>query len=341
MKAFDFQLDHRGYIKKRESFDLEFKQNFQRDDIAKYLKTLVGMANNKGGQIVFGIQDSPHIPLGMTNSKFRECDPKDIDSVLRDYFSNEIKWSSSIVSFDGKEFGILAVEEQEEKPILCKKSKSGVFREGAVYYRYRGETKEIAYPELKTILEKEREKERLFWVHNIERIAMIGPKNVQILDTYKGEIKVGTQKILIDKGIIDKIKFIQEGHFTEKEGQGVPALRLIGDVQGIDTDALLVRPDSIYPLTTSDLAERLNLNSYQLQAVLHTQNVKEKPRFHTTIMHGGKKKIPIHKYSESLVEVLQRFLSIEGKLQECIDKYKAFCQERAKMNPRNKRKRSG
>ena len=340
MITFDFQLDNKGYIKKRESFDLEFKQNFQRDDIVKYLKTLVGMANNKGGQIVFGIQDSPHIPLGMTNSKFRECDPKDIDSVIRDYFSNEIKWSSSILSFDGKEFGILFVEEQDEKPIICKKCKAGLLREGAVYYRYRGETKEIAYPELKRILDKEREKERLFWVHNIERIDMIGPQNVQILDTYKGEIEVGTQKILIDKGIIDKIKFIHEGHFTENKGQGAPTLRLIGDVQGIDTNTMIIRPDAIFPLTTSDLAERLSLNSYQLQAVLYAQKVKGKPRFHTTIMHGGKKKIPIHKYSENLVDVLQRFLGIEGKLQECIDKYKVFCQERAKNTPRKKRKKS-
>ena len=30
------------------------------------------MANNKGGKIVFGIQDSPHIPIGMTNSRFYE-----------------------------------------------------------------------------------------------------------------------------------------------------------------------------------------------------------------------------------------------------------------------------
>ena len=45
---FDFQLDSKGYITKRESFNLEFKQNFQREEIIKYVKTLVGMANNKG-----------------------------------------------------------------------------------------------------------------------------------------------------------------------------------------------------------------------------------------------------------------------------------------------------
>lgn len=336
----DFQLDERGYIKKRESYNLEYKENFQKDEIPKYIKALVGMANNKGGQIVFGVQDSPHIPIGMTNNKFQDFDPKDIDVPLREYFSSEIKWSANKIIFDGKEFGVLIVEEQEEKPILCRKFKSGIFREGAIYYRYRGETKEIAYTELKRILDKEREKERLFWMHNIERIAMIGPRNVQILDTYKGEIEVGQQKILIDKEIINKIKFIQEGHFTEKEGLGVPTLRLIGDVQGVDTNSMIVKPDTIYPLTTSDLAERLHLNNYQLQAVLHTQHVKEKSKYHASIMHGGKKKIPIHKYSENLVSILQRFLSYEGKLDECIAQYKEFCRIRAEKSPKKKRKGS-
>jgi hypothetical protein len=139
-------------------------------------------------------------------------------------------------------------------------------------------------------------------------------------------------------GIIDKIKFVQEGHFTEKEGAGLPTLRLIGDVQGVDAESMVVRPDSLYPLTTSDLQERLNLNSYQIQAVLHFLKVKEKPKYHACIMHGGKKRIPIHKYSENLVDVLKRYLEIDGRFQECIQHYKEFCQERAKSKPRKKRR---
>ena len=91
--AFSFELDSKGYIKKRESFDLEYKENFQKgDNLLKYIKTLVGMANNKGGQIIFGIKDSPHIPLGMTNNKFSDTDPKEIDAKIREFFSPELKW---------------------------------------------------------------------------------------------------------------------------------------------------------------------------------------------------------------------------------------------------------
>ena len=140
--AFSFETDSKGYIKKRESFNLEYKQNFQLgDNLLKYIKTLVGMANNKGGQIVFGIKDSPHILLGMANNKLSETDPKVIDIKVREYFSPDIRWQSAIQEFEGKKFGVLSVEEAEEKPVVCKKNKDDILREGAIYYRYRGETK--------------------------------------------------------------------------------------------------------------------------------------------------------------------------------------------------------
>jgi hypothetical protein len=51
--AFSFDLDNKGYTKRRESYNLEYKQNFQLgDNLIKYCKTLVGMANNKDGDIV-------------------------------------------------------------------------------------------------------------------------------------------------------------------------------------------------------------------------------------------------------------------------------------------------
>ena len=317
---FDFKLDEKGYIKRRESHNLEFKQNFQSgDNLLKYIKTLVGMANNKGGQIVFGIQNSPHVPLGMTNNRFIDTDPKDIDKKVREYFSQEIAWKSDIHRLGEKVFGVLSVEESEDKPIICKKNKDDILREGAIYYRYRGETKEIEYPELKKILDTEREKERLLWITHINKIALAGPKNIQLLDTYKGEISVGENKILIDKEIIKKINFIKEGHFTEKEGEGLPTLKLIGSVEGIDDSAIAIKSDTLYPLLTKDVLERLGLNQFQFQAIVYHLGIKNKDQYHTEIKNG---KMTIHKYAPTLIPVLERYLSIEGRLGICVDSYK-------------------
>ena len=324
--AFIYELDSKGYLKKRESYNLEYKQNFQLgDSLLKYIKTLVGMANNKGGQLIFGVQNSPHIPLGMSNQKMIEMDPKDIDAKMREYFSPEIRWNMAFQDFEGKTFGMLSVEEAGVKPIVCKKNKSDILREGAIYYRYRGETKEIEYPELNQILEKEREKERLLWIKHIEKISMVGPRNAQILDTYNGEITFGDRKVLIDKSLIDKLTFIKEGHFTEKEGEGLPTLKLVGTIDGlIDVDNAAIDPNAMYPLTTKQLQEALNVNSYQIQAIILYLDLKNKPKRHTEIKQG-KKSNSIHKYAKSVIDVVQKLMEQRGReafVNECVEKYK-------------------
>ena len=316
-----FVLDSRGYIRKRESFDLEFKQNFQLgDNLIKYIKTLVGMANNKGGRIVFGIQNSPHIPTGMTNNKFYEIDPAVIDRTIREYFSQELIWEPKISKFRGREFGIILVGEADSKPIICKKNKEKIVREGAVYYRYRGETKEIEYPELQKIIDREREKEKRLWMQHIQQISSIGPKNVHLLDTYKGEISVGNGKILIDKKVLNKIKFIKEGRFVEKDG--APALKLVGHISGVVDTENTIPSDQLYPLFTKDLQERLDVNSHDIKCILWKLNIKGNPKYHSEIK-AGKNSNWVNKYSESLIPVLKRLLNTRPDfLKTCRQDYK-------------------
>ena len=173
-------------------------------------------------------------------------------------------------------FGFLIVEEAEEKPIVCKKNKDGLLREGAIYYRYRGETKEIEYPELKSLLDNEREKERILWIKHIQKIAIVGPRQINILDRYNGEISYGDKSVLLDKSLLDQLNFIQEGHFTEKEGEGLPTLKLIESIDGlIDVNDSVIDTNAVYPLTTKELQEQLGLNFYQMQAIIYSLDLKK------------------------------------------------------------------
>jgi hypothetical protein len=316
----DFELDRKGYIKKRESFDLEFKQNFQLgDNLLKFIKTLVGMANNKGGQIIFGIKDKPHEPIGMTNQKFRETDPVTIEKMIREYFSSELEWSMNILEFNGKEFGQLFVKEAKYKPILCKKNKDGVLREAAVYYRYRAETKEIDFAELSNLLNQEREKEKALWIEHIQKISMIGPQNVHLLDIVKSEIKVGNGSILI----------IKEGEFNEVSG--TPTLKLVGEITGMMDANTALPTDKLYPLFSRDLERKLNINGYQLKCLIWKLDIKGDKRFHTEIK-AGKNSNFIQRYSESLINHINNFLQIEGYLIECAKEYQ-------KANPIKRKER--
>ena len=330
-----FDIDERGYLKKRESSDLEYKENFHRgDDTLKYIKTLVGMANNKGGRIIFGVQNSPHIPVGMTNNKFAEMDPSELETQIRQHFAPAISWNMDTVVNEGKTFGVLTVKEADTKPVVCCRSKNGVVREGAIYYRYRGETKEIGYPELRKLLDAEREKERILWISHIQKIATIGPANVEMLDLYKGEMTVNDRKVYINKDLISKIKFIKEGHFVEKHEEGAPALKLVGDVEGVDMNALAtINPNDIYVLLTSDLQRELGLNQYEMQAIIYAHQIKGKAKWHMAIDNG---KLTVHKYTKDLLEVLKRELAAPEFLANCIEIYRNYLKETKKNPPRRR-----
>ena len=185
-------------------------------------------------------------------------------------------------------------------------------------------------------MDTEREKERILWIKHIERISIIGPKNVHLLDSYKGELSVGDNKILIDKDLIEKLHFIKEGNFTEKEGEGLPTLKLIGNVEGIEAENIAAKPDVLYPLTTSDVQTRLSLNSHEVQAIFHKLKIKSNSKYHAGISMGRKKEQIIHKYTESLIPVLQRMLQRQSFLQECVDEYKEYRKNQPKKNKRRR-----
>lgn len=315
-----FEINSKGFLKQRESFDLEFKQAFHfGDSLAEYMRSIVGMANNKGGEIIFGIQDKPRKLVGLKIEKFEDCDPNKINQFLSEYFSHEIEWYMETHEIHGLQFGRLWVEEAKQKPIVCTKNYKNILREAAIYYRYRGETKEICYPELATILANEREKEKQLWLKHVERIGQVGPQNIHLIDTFNGEIHTGNGKILLDKSIADKLKFIKEGEFTEKNG--APTLKLVGEVTGIVDTINLPKTDVIYPYRFADLKEKYGFNNFQFQAILWKLNVKSNQRYHTEISIG--KKSSTHKYTKEFSSRLKAiFERYPNWLNETTEEYK-------------------
>lgn len=308
---FAFDINEKGHIKRRESFDLEFKANFHLgNQLLEYCRSLVGMANNKGGQIIFGIQDKPRIPIGMTNDKFITCDPSKINQTLMEYFSHEIEWEMDVLEFEDKKFGRIRVNEAFSKPIICRKNGDKVLREASIYYRYRGETKEIQYTELAQILQHEKDKEKKLWMQHIEKIGTVGPQNIHLVDTYKGELHTDKGKILLDKELLNKIKFIKEGQFVEKGGS--PTLRIVGEISGlVDTEAF-PQTDKVYPYRSEEIQKRCNINQYDFQLILKEYEIKGNNKYHTEIKSGIK--TSVHKYSEDFVLRLEKLLQDDKEI---------------------------
>jgi hypothetical protein len=70
------------------------------------------------------------------------------------------------------------------KPILCKKNKDTILR-GSSLLDIELKLKEIEFPELKNLLDKEKKERKNLWMQHMYSTGT-GPQNVNLFDTYKG-----------------------------------------------------------------------------------------------------------------------------------------------------------
>lgn len=241
VKIFKTDPDNPNKLIKREDKCHEFKKSYNNGSMASYLKTMAAFANHDGGYIIFGIKDSPRELKGLEEKalhQFNELPVEKLTEMLNDHFSPAIEWTNCVYQFRGKSFGVIYVYPLENKPTICKKTRNAEdkkysLKEADIYYRYSGRSERIKYPELVKIIEDKRNKEESQWLKFLMKAAHVGVENASILDLRSGQIKEGGNRIVIDESLINKIRFVKEGHFVEKEG--APALRLVGDIAGIET----------------------------------------------------------------------------------------------------------
>jgi len=223
-------------LNSRESSWLEFKEKFSFGSLPKYAKTMAAFANSQGGYIVFGIKNQPHKMVGIKGEDFNAIDPAKLTGELNEIFSPEIQWELNIHNFKDKSFGIIYTYQSLNKPIVAVKS-SGDIKEAEVYYRYRGRSEKIKYPEFVQMLEERRKKEQQIWMQHLERIAKIGAEDAAIFDLNTGETTGASGSFLVDEKLLPKLSFVKEGQFVEKGG--TPTFKLKGDLKSIGKASIL------------------------------------------------------------------------------------------------------
>lgn len=251
-----------SYLFHRENQELEFKEQFNFAGLGEYFRDFAAFANNRGGYLIFGVKDSPRIPNGLSDAsldQLNKLDPEKISGFLLEIFSPDIRWEQAIIKHGGKFFGAFRIYEGSTKPITAKKNegRDQIIKNGEIYYRYGGRTQKILYAELENIINKRVEQNNNQWLSLMSKIGKAGPQNAAILDTEKAVIEKDDSKILVlDENLANKLKFIKEGHFSEKEGAAT--LRLIGDVVPIDKVEVVkkIKENLIreYPLSAMQLA---------------------------------------------------------------------------------------
>lgn len=255
------RLKNGGFLYHREGQELEFKEQFNFAGLADYFRDFAAFANNRGGYLIFGVKDSPRVLIGLSEKakeQFDKVDPEKITGYLLDIFTSDIHWEQALVEVAGMEFGVFRVYEAITKPVIAKKDegKDQIIKNGDIYYRYGGRTQKIQHAELESIINKRIEKNNKDWLDLMSKIGRAGPQNAAILDTEKALIeKNDTQVLVLDEGLSEKLKFIKEGEFVEKDG--APTLKLVGDIVSVEQVEVIkkVKENLIksYPLSAMDL----------------------------------------------------------------------------------------
>ena len=231
-------VDHPTRLTSRENSRLEYKERFNWTNRAKYGKTLAAFANASGGFIVFGIQDSPRLLVGVNEENFDTLNPADVSAYLNSAFAPELEWEVFSTHLGGVRLGVMYVAPANERPVVSLRIDRDVIREADIFYRYRGRSERIRYPELQRLLLERQHRERDSWLDHLSRVGRIGVENVGILDLIDGELSGRGGRLLVSSDLLEKVQFIREGHFVRSHEPGAPTLRLVGDVQTVTPESL-------------------------------------------------------------------------------------------------------
>ncbi len=147
---------------------------------------------------------------------------------------------------------------------------------------------------------------------HIEKIAQIGPQNIAFIDLMRGSIetqKLNGSKLIIDRSLLDdlreKVKFVEEGKFSEKEG--FPTLKLIGEVQASD-NVIIPNLDlnKDYPYIQKQLAEELGIRPHDVHVLIWKYGLKKDRKYSISIQTS--KSTRVYKYTKYALEFLKEKL---------------------------------
>lgn len=227
-----------------EGKDVEFKEGFGWRSLSKYMRTMAGFANTQGGYLIFGVEDQSRLPCGISGSSYTEfCNLKaeKMSTNLRDHFHQEINWDYRQYSYQGLMFGVIYTFPGEKRPTISLKD-SGDLRKSAIYYRYHSQTAEIEPGDLVRIIEEEQNKLVNILVSRVVLMGKEGVTKTTLLNLESGVVDGGDGhvNVVLPPDILQNIRFVQEGHFSETVGD--PTLRLLGTVQNaVAAEAVVVK----------------------------------------------------------------------------------------------------
>src|SRR5690606_3977119 len=126
---------------------------------------------------------------------------------------------------------------------VCTADSGERIREGDIFYRYRGRSTRIRYPELRKIMDYRRAEEQRMWLKHLAKIARVGVRDAGVFDLQSGQVSGTGGTFVIDESLLSQLAFIKKGAFSESAGK--PTLRLIGSVEAVSGSPKVIAPKQV------------------------------------------------------------------------------------------------
>lgn len=293
----------------REGITIEFKESYNHGSMAQYFKTIAAFANNSGGYILFGVGDKPRRLIGLKDkslTQFEELKVEEFTKNLLDYFSPEITWEHCTFEYKDMSFGVIYVYPLVRKPCICKRNHDDQnvkysLKEGDIYYRYKGRSERIRYSELFAIIDESRKNEERQWLNFAKKAVRIGVSNAALLDLKSGHLSGSNGSVILDRELLQKIAFIQEGKFVETGG--TPTLRIIGDITEISTGKVIITEKTKKVVRAIEPSDIVN-------TFLQNQSVDEPLEYIKRICSASSANYPVYFFIQQIPMTISEALTL-------------------------------
>jgi hypothetical protein len=230
----------------------ECKLGFGFKHSGQWLKAIAALANNRGGYVLFGVHDKDekaidgldrsYAVLGLEDDSFNSADPAEFAKRVKSALDPTPRFQIASFSVDGKNVGVIHVEQHPSRPVIVTRPEGDKMREGDIFFRYPGQSDRIKYSDLRGILDARDAQARRDVLPMIEKLIALGPTRALVADLSEGKLGDGERQIVIDSELVKQIKFVREGDFAQKDG--ALALKLVGEIKELSNGS--VGPGRLY-----------------------------------------------------------------------------------------------
>ncbi|WP_374346817.1 RNA-binding domain-containing protein [Phenylobacterium sp.] len=215
-----------------ETDGVECKREVNPRKLAPIVRAMAGMANNRGGLILLGVEDKSGLVVGLPDDEFERLDPVKLTSAAQAHLQPVPSFTKGVVRLGDLRVGYVNVARCLDRPVIVF-SPGDRMENGAVFYRYPAETAAIRFGEFRSLLDERDARRFRELAAATQRIAEIGVQRAAILNTADGRIDMeGSTRLVLDAALLDQINFIREGEFRETEG--APTLKVVGEIATVD-----------------------------------------------------------------------------------------------------------